>query len=513
MRLLASVRLSRATEATTSPETQRAEIKSYAASKGHTVVTWADDMDISGGMPIRERPGIGAYLTDENLASWDGLAVHTLDRAFRDQLDFLLFYRDFCQDNGKFLVSVDDDLDSSTSTGKRILNQRASAAEEERIRMVERRQRAQARIREAARWGGGRVPYGYEPCKDGSYWYLRPHPEHAALIRYLAGQVIAGRSCASLTVELNAKGIPSASGKVWGDGTLLRVLRGQVLRGYVLYHPPYRKGQSRPEPQIVRAPDGMPIQRTPILGDATWTALQTALDRNTVKGYVANRHDAALLLRVVFCGTCSRPLYAHKYSKRAKTYASYRCPGQQAARSPEGKCSERNFPMDTLEAMLTQSLLTSAGSVPMMTRTVIPAEDHAADLARVSESISMLQADRYERGLFSGDAGTASYVTMMTKLETQLATLSALPSRPQSDDWQPTGQTFAEHYESLTVPQRHALLLSLGIEAYAVHSDVKGPTPADFDPDGRTSVVTGDGIRLTVFLGDLATLRDLAAQS
>src|SRR6266566_7928295 len=93
MRLLASIRLSRDTDTTNAPATQRADIQEWADAKGHVIVAWVEDLDASGGIPIREREGIGPWLDDEHLPLWDGLIGKDLDRLFRSTLDFLLWVR------------------------------------------------------------------------------------------------------------------------------------------------------------------------------------------------------------------------------------------------------------------------------------------------------------------------------------------------------------------------------------------------------------------------------------
>ena len=67
LRLIAPVRLSRATEATTSPESQAEGIEEWARRKGHTIVATTQDLDVSGGTEIRKRPGVGPWLVPERL--------------------------------------------------------------------------------------------------------------------------------------------------------------------------------------------------------------------------------------------------------------------------------------------------------------------------------------------------------------------------------------------------------------------------------------------------------------
>ena len=74
----------------------------------------AEDLDVSGGLPIRERPKVGKLLSLEFLDEWDVLIIYKLDRGFRNHLDFVTFYHKFCERYGKKIISVGEEgLDMS----------------------------------------------------------------------------------------------------------------------------------------------------------------------------------------------------------------------------------------------------------------------------------------------------------------------------------------------------------------------------------------------------------------
>ena len=61
----------------------------------------AEDLDVSGGLPIRERPKIGKLLSLEFLDERDVLIIYKLDRGFRNHLDFVTFYHGYCERYGQ----------------------------------------------------------------------------------------------------------------------------------------------------------------------------------------------------------------------------------------------------------------------------------------------------------------------------------------------------------------------------------------------------------------------------
>src|SRR5215813_6319291 len=165
MRLVASIRLSRDTDTTNAPETQREDIQAWVdAHPPNMIVVWTEDIDVKGGVPIRDRPDVGQWLDDEHLPLWDGLIGKDLDRLFRSTLDYLLWIQDFGKKTGKVVIDVAANIDTSTSEGYMRLLDKARDAEREALKDAERRARAAKRIREEGRYGGG--PYIFGLTKD-----------------------------------------------------------------------------------------------------------------------------------------------------------------------------------------------------------------------------------------------------------------------------------------------------------------------------------------------------------
>ncbi len=119
LRAIVAKRLSRLTDATTHLVTEAESIEAFCKRKNFVVVAATEDLDISGGLPIRERPRVGAWLTEERLDEWDVLVIYKLDRGFRNHLDFVTFYHEFCVSYGKKIISVSEEgVDMSTNTGR-----------------------------------------------------------------------------------------------------------------------------------------------------------------------------------------------------------------------------------------------------------------------------------------------------------------------------------------------------------------------------------------------------------
>jgi site-specific DNA recombinase len=377
----------------------------------------------------------------------------------------------------------------------------ASVAEFERERTGERRREAAGALRQEVRFGGGRVPYGYAAVQTpgGSGWLLEPDPVTALVVRDLASRMITGSSANSLCAELNEKGVRSPAGGRWHAQNLIRIMRSASLKGLVVT----AKGE------IVRDDEGMPVRREPVLDDSTWARLQQELDSasHAVSGH---RSDAALLLRVAFCGACSSPMYAQRGRRQGRDYEYYVDSGRKDG------CQAGAVRMALLEDMVETALLHELGELPMLEKLSLPGdEDHSGEIREREEFLAEIDAD-YADGKISGERHHA----LAAIQEARLAALRALPSRPASSGWIETGELFGEHWANLGNTERHLLLLQFGVRAdvYRHHDGMRAPlleVPSARE-DGtvirQTLLASSGEVAALVRLGDLAVLRDRATR-
>jgi len=172
------------------------------------------------------------------------------------------------------------------------------------------------------------------------------------------------------------------------------------------------------------------------------------------------------------------------------------------------------------------ALLDAIGDKRRPRKVIVPAEDHAAELAEVDEAIANLETDRYERGVFRGERGADRYAALMARLEARQQALSALPSRPARVDWGEGDELIGEHWKGLSAEQRGSYLREAGVRAVAWRGgDEPVPPPAlmaaldGLAAAGESAAVTGrmylhvseGDLHALVFLGDLDRLRRRAA--
>jgi site-specific DNA recombinase len=464
MRLLAAIRLSRETDETTSPKNQWAAIDGYAALYNHTVVATATDLDVTGAIPAFDRPELGPYLSDPLLiSSFDGIIVSKLDRLGRSVMDFGTLL-EWCRAHGKTIISVAEALDFSTAAGVIFANVLIAFAQFERERMRERRREAAKTLRESGLWGGGQVPYGYQPVKSGANWTLTRDDQKASLIKAMSDKIIAGEALSTVAKWLNEAHVPTprksrkAKGKKeaktyqWWPATVRDVLRSRSLLGETTH-----KGAT------VLGADGMPIRYEPILTDEKWNALQASLDdvRNPLRG---ERRAASYLLRIAYCA-CGEPLYVTS-AGNGKRY--YRCRSRVAGKS----CSNRMIPVEDLEAAVDAYMVETPTYEIVQTHTV-NGNANAKALADVGRQIADLTEERYVRHVMRGD-----FHAIMAQLERQYEELNTPEVQAERTELVRTGRFVHLEWPSWDDHERREFLQGAEI-TFKVKRDEKGEVHLD----------------------------------
>jgi DNA invertase Pin-like site-specific DNA recombinase len=473
LRGIVAKRLSHLTEATTHLVTEAETTEDYCRRKNVLVVAETEDLDVSGGKPIRERPGVGPWLTLDHLDEWDVLILYKLDRGFRNHLDFVTFFHEFCDVHGKQIVSVSEDIDMSTRMGKFFASQLVQFAEWELMNMSQRRAAAADVIRRAARWGGGSFTFGYEPYQvqagGQKAWYLRPHPVYAKETLQMALDLLSGKSIGSIARNLNERGIPTArdvqrifSGKPrkgykWTVAAVTQHLRSDSIRGYVLH---YVNGSGKPPIRVVDE-TGEFVRREPLIDDdEMWLRVQAKLDVNTKKLSGA-RAGSATLLQVAFCGYCGAALHkggSVKYThgeKRNNDY--YQCRYMRTSCKPS-----RSVPKDMLEQAVLGKLLDTVGSCEITEKRVIAGEDHSQALLKIGMQIADLTTQHYTRG------GLPEFHSRIAALEAEHDRISDLPKEQPKIRRVATGKTFRQQWEEMDDEQRRDYLKSAEVTALVV---------------------------------------------
>jgi DNA invertase Pin-like site-specific DNA recombinase len=193
--------------------------------KAMSTVTGSDLIDIiiesgESGKNL-QRPGMTRLLELVRSKSVDVVIVCKLDRltrSVRDLSDLLdLFGRKGCA-----LVSVAEALDTSTASGRLVINVLASFAQFERELIGERTRDALAHLKQNGRYCGN-APYGFRLGQDRKH--VEPDPGEQAILRRIVEARRRGKSLRDIAAQLNRQGHRTRSNAPWKFEYVHRVLK------------------------------------------------------------------------------------------------------------------------------------------------------------------------------------------------------------------------------------------------------------------------------------------------
>lgn len=508
-RVLGVLRLSRATDESTSVVRQRASIERWAESRGHTIVGWAEDVDVSGAVAPWQRPELGKWLpstigkdvseVEERRAwetsradEWDIACAWKLDRVSRRVLHVWQLV-EWTEAKGKALASVEDGFDLSTPMGKILFSLIAAFAEGELEAIRFRAKSSFAHLMRSGRWRGGFVPYGYRAEKDpeGDGWKLVPDDygtDTAGTVREIVRRIVEDGDAinavcrwlnedrAKTPTSLDAQRIRAGKepkGALWRVGNLTKMLRSHTLLGQVEMTEEVElpNGKKETRTRLVRDSEGLPLQRAePILTREEWDALQAKLTENS-RPSAGSRYDRSPLLQVAFC-VCGRPMYRNN----GRNWMYYRCSSRNISGAECGM--NKAIKAEELENTVTHAFLQSVGHLEVVRRRFVPGTDNRAAIEDVTRALAELREDR-EAGLYSSELGKKEYRESFLRLEARREALLSTPSEPDRWEEEPTGETYRERFERLTDPAaRNKELREAGVRA-VVHTKKLPPmTPA-----------------------------------
>jgi len=206
-------------------DTQRTKINQWANLNDAEVADWYADT-ASGG--DTERPGLQSLLGAVRDGEYDAVLVYKADRLSRSLKDLLTIIDDVLEPSGTAFISVTEQFDTSTPSGRLFLQMIGSFSEFERALITERMREGR---REKAEDGGhatGEIPLGYEKGTDGGL-VLSDHGETVRRIYRLRHEH--GETLRSIAETLNEEGVPTKRGGEWHASTVRYILNNDKYDG------------------------------------------------------------------------------------------------------------------------------------------------------------------------------------------------------------------------------------------------------------------------------------------
>lgn len=419
-----------------SPEVQRERIEAWAAYRGATVTGWYSDLDVSGTGKVR-RPELERLTADAKHHEFDVVVVYRLDRWARSMSDAATRYREL-RELGIDLVSVSEDIDTTTASGELIQNVMFAFAEFEAKRIGEGWKAIHARRRQRGLPNVTKEITGYRQPVDEATGRKRAmlaevEPGEAEAVRAMFEMRARGATYGEIRAALHSAGHRTRTGgSYFGHSVIGQILRNPLFAG------------------LVALPDGSLIegQHEAIVERELWERVQ-ATHKQVVR---ANRHHAALLSGLLVCSSCGYRM-GHNPGGRPRGNGMiradhYRCSSRQRKESCPRQLSVQ---ADLADAYVERAFLgrVNLDRMPHKGRVRPRLEERAGrDLKRLHDRISEIDAsldrltdDRFRRSKVSVrevreyERQTARFLAEREEVEEQMQEAEAFVASLVPPDW------------------------------------------------------------------------------
>ncbi|MEW6658788.1 MAG: recombinase family protein [Thermodesulfobacteriota bacterium] len=316
----------------TTAEIQMEAIEKHCRDHGYTLLEIYRDEGISG-FTTSKRTAFLKMKQDAKEGKYQYLIIFKLDRFGRNLKEILINYDDF-EALGIKLISLKENLDTSTSPGRAYRNMMGTFAELERDTIKERMQGGRTKKWKEGRTFIGKAAYGYTWNKEKKI--IEVNPEEAAIYRHIVDLYLhEGLSDVNIALRLREEGIKFRGRKYPATQTIGYMLTNPIYYGVLIAnqheydgdHRIYEKGKKgakkKPADQhiIVKVP--------PLISKTTWDAIQAKRQSNKSKGkHVTIAHEYFLRDSLI-CGECGGKVIARtnfrprKDGTRFRMYACY----------------------------------------------------------------------------------------------------------------------------------------------------------------------------------------------
>ena len=265
-----------------------------------------DDGGYSGGNT--NRPGLQELLRDINSGRIDVVVVYKIDRISRSLKDFTELDGIFTKNHAS-MVSVTQQIDTSTSMGRMIMNLLMSFAQFEREMTADRVRDKVAASRKKGIWTGGIIPYGYKSVDRK----LVVDPVNAPKVLFAFERYAVNASFLQTSTELNER-----FGNHHGD------MRWNVMHVRTLLKQAWPAGRVKD----TKTGEVFMGQHDAIVPFELWMNVQRMIESRKKHYEGARCESTAPLKGLLKCGYCNCamiPTYSGKRIDGRKTFHYYRC--------------------------------------------------------------------------------------------------------------------------------------------------------------------------------------------
>ena len=446
-------------------DVHEARARSYADSKGWTIAE-TYRLEAVSGKRVADHPEARRMLADIKRGHITGLIFSKLARLSRNNRELLDFAEVFQACNAD-LISLAENIDTSSPAGRMFFNMLAAMANWEREEIVA-RVRASVPIRAAmGRPMGGQAQYGYK-WEDKKFVIV---PEEATVRKLMYELFLELRRFRTVARVLNERGYRTRTGKLWAGSSIERLMRDPTAKGVKRYNYTQQIEEGRawvakPESEWVHHPC------EPIVSEELWNSVNDMLTEKKLTGVRQSRTAKTLFGGLCYC-KCGGKMYVPSNMKK------YVCDVQGC---------RHKIPTDTLEAIFQSELDTFAYSKDTLAefrlrseteldQTVNLIDGHQRQIEQIDKQTDSLLA-LHQAGSLDQPAFAKRYQPLqrrMSELTNELTKLTATADKLTSDltrgeDALIETQDVAQRYPAMSFAYRRRLVETV-VERVTVGDD------------------------------------------
>lgn len=304
---------------------QQKLLNAWATVKGADSVT--EYIDEGKSAKNLRRPAIQRMIQDCKDRKLDAVIVWKLDRLARNLRDQITLVEDVFRANGIDFVSATEAFDTSTSSGRLVMNMLGAVAQNERENTSDRVRMVMTEMSRTGRHMAGVPLYGFDV--DANHNYII-NAREAEAVRMIFRMKAEGEGYGAIISALTASGFTTRKGEPFKKNTIYDMLRNPRYRGVCIYNrAEVRRSDgsrnnhaSRPSKEIVYVEGGCPA----IVTNQEWEAVQKMNENKTTGGRLAAK-NIYLLSGLIRCGECNQPMIITNAGSDRKGgyYRVYKC--------------------------------------------------------------------------------------------------------------------------------------------------------------------------------------------
>ena len=202
-------------------EAQKAKIAAWCVTNDYELVNVFVDAGISG-KSMDKRPGLQDAM--KSLKKGMALVSYSLSRLARSTKDALSIGETVAKRKAD-MVSLSEQIDTTTAAGKMMFQMLAVLAEFERNLVAERTTNALQHKKATNQKYTNITPYGFEAIEGR----LVQVQAEAAIVAEIQAARASGNTLQSIADTLNGRGIPTKTGKTWQPATIHLLMKRTAL--------------------------------------------------------------------------------------------------------------------------------------------------------------------------------------------------------------------------------------------------------------------------------------------